>query len=193
MKFAKLSFNWTSSLQDFIQFWGDLYFDRNEKLYFDRIKKDQFTIDDIEKLFEWKNGTPLSQKKKNSLKNITKKIHIINKLKIDFSLNIFNNEFVVISSIWKIYLLHLISPNNYPMLDQHVYRAYYFLTENRREEIPTINQKKEDFYFNRYIPFFNDLALNDLPRKKIDESLWAFGKFLKTKYGNRIVPTDKSA
>lgn len=187
MKFAKLSFEWTTAPQDFIQFWGAFYHYPKEHLYSDRIGKYQFTIDDIENLFEWKNGTPLSQKKKTSLRRITEKIQIVNKLKGNFDLDTFKKEFSSISAIWKIYLLHLVVPNSYPIFDQHVCRAFYFLTEKKIKEIPATNQKKENLYFKSYVAFFNDLANNSLSRKKADEALWALGKFLKTEYGRRIV------
>jgi len=31
------------------------------------------------------------------------------------------------SAIWQIFLLHIIDPTNYPIFDQHVYRAHYYL------------------------------------------------------------------
>jgi len=44
------------------------------------------------------------------------------------------------------------------------------------------------FYFEDYVEFFNELANKnkDVSRKKLDEALWAFGKFLKTPYGKRV-------
>jgi len=34
--------------------------------------------------------------------------------------------------------------------------------------------------------FFNKLVIG-ISRKKLDEALWAFGKFLKTPYGGKII------
>jgi hypothetical protein len=186
MKFAKLSFEWGVSHQDFVNYWSAFYNYPKEDLYTERIGKNEFTTDDIEKLYVWKNGTPLSQKKKVPLKVITDKIGVVNRLKSAFDLELFKREFNGISAIWKIYLLHVIAPNAYPIFDQHVCRAFYFLTEHKLKEIPIKNSEKESFYFKNYVGFFNDLANGNIPRKKIDEALWALGKFLKTEHGKKI-------
>lgn len=185
MEFAKLSFEWGTTLQDFIEFWSAFYKYPKEHLYSERIERQEFTVDDLEKLFEWKNGKPLSQKKKASLKGITDKIHLVNQMKSTFDIETFMAEFNSISAIWKIYLLHLIVPKTYPIFDQHVCRAFYFLTEHKLREIPNKDMEKENLYFGYYVDFFNSLA-DGKSRKKIDEALWALGKFLKTDYGNRI-------
>jgi hypothetical protein len=121
MKLAKLSFEREITLQDFVDFWSAFYDYPKEHLYAERIDKTEFTVDDIHKFYEWKNGTPLSQQKRNSLKNITNKLNIINELKKDFNLDIFRREFNAISAIWKIYLLHLIVPQKYPIFDHVVH------------------------------------------------------------------------
>jgi hypothetical protein len=153
MKFVKLSFEWETTLQDFIEFWSAFYNYPKEHLYSERIQKSEFTLDDINKFYEWKNGTPLSLKKKASLKQITDKIHLINELKIDFNIETFMKEFYSISAIWKIYLLHLIAPKTYPIFDQHVCRAFYLLTENKPKEIPITNKAKERLYFGHLVNF----------------------------------------
>lgn len=187
MNFPKLSFEWETAVHDFIEFWSAFYNYPKEHLYSERIQKSEFRDDDIEKFFEWKNGTPLSQKKKASLKRISDKIHIINRLKADFDIETFEKEFHSIAAIWKIYLLHLIVPQTYPIFDQHVCRAFYLLTENKLKEIPITNKSKEILYFRHYVGFFSSLANGRILRKKIDEALWAFGKFLKTEYGKKVV------
>jgi len=184
MKFPKLSVR-EIKFSGFVQFWSSFYNYSKEHLYSDRISKSQFTRDDIENLFVWKNQIRLSRKKEKSLKEkITDKLDIINKLKSKFCLNIFKSNFKKVSAIWKIHLLHIIAPQNYPIFDQHVYRAFCFLKKKELKEIPDSNSIKERVYFGLYVKFFNSLAKSkDISyRKKIDESLWAFGKFLKS-YG----------
>jgi len=51
---------------NFIDFWSKQYKYSNEHLYNENIGKD-LTKDRILKLFEWKNGTPLSTKNLNLL------------------------------------------------------------------------------------------------------------------------------
>jgi hypothetical protein len=187
MKFAKLIFNREVRFPEFVQFWSGFYNYPLEHLYAERISKSQFTRDDITKLFEWKNGGRLSQKKQNALRGIIEKLDIINKLKSELCLTTFQKEFNHVSAIWKIYLLHLIAPQSYPIFDQHVCRAFYFLKDNQAKEIPSNNVGKEKIYFNEYVKFFNGLSNNkEVSRKKVDEALWAFGKFLKSDYGKVI-------
>lgn len=186
-KLPKLSFDYAET-QEFVEFWSGFYAYPKEHLYSEKIEKNQFDIDDIEKLYEWKNGRNLSQQKEFSLrKNITDKIDAINQLKSEFNFDHFIREFAEVSAIWKIFLLHMISPQEYPIFDQHVYRAFYFLTNNELREIPYYNKTKEKIYFEQYVDFFKGLLeRTNSSQKKMDEALWAFGKFLKTKYGNTL-------
>jgi hypothetical protein len=55
------------------------------------------------------------------------------------------------------------------------------------KEIPANNKKKEDIYFEEYVHFFNNIKAKlpiNFDNKKIDESFWSFGKFLKSRYKN---------
>jgi histone deacetylase complex regulatory component SIN3 len=58
-----------------------------------------------------------------------------------------------------------------------------YVKSSKIEEIPIDKKKKEDVYFDEYINFFNKIKI-ELPtnfgNKKIDEALWAIGKFLKS-------------
>jgi hypothetical protein len=55
------------------------------------------------------------------------------------------------------------------------------------KEIPATNKDKEKLYFGGYVSFFDGLADENVTRKKIDEALWSFGKFLKTKYAHKMI------
>lgn len=186
-KFPKLSFGDVEPLA-FVEFWSKFYAYPQEQLYSERIEKNELNADDIERLFKWKNGRNLSQKKEASLQgNVIEKLEVINRLKSNFDIDTFKREFQQVSAIWKIFLLHAIAPQKYPIFDQHVYRAYYFLRYNTLKEIPSYNPKKEKIYFEEYVPFFDSLSNeNGLPRKKLDEALWLFGRFLKTEYGKAL-------
>ena len=182
----KLSYH-SVSPKEFITFWSSFYNYPLEELYINRISKNQFSSNDLTKLFEWKNGSRLSAKKQKTFQKIINKLDVINDLKKEFSLNIFQDKFKFIKGIiWKIYLLHLIAPSEYPIFDQHVCRALYFITKNQKKEIPSQNRVKEKLYFDEYVTFFNKLSEGGVSRKKLDEALWAFGKFLKTSYGKKI-------
>jgi len=156
-------------------------------LYNRRIDKTQFSENDLAELFKWKNGSTLSQKKQKSLQTIVDKLKIINRLKKEFRVEIFLKEFKIIKgTIWKIFLLHIICPAKYPIFDQHVCRAFYFISQNKKQEIPIRSADVEKLYFEQYAPFFNDILKYSIKQKKLDEALWSFGKFLKTPYGKRL-------
>lgn len=181
MKFEKLTLT-NTDCRNFIEFWSSLYDYSHEALY-KLTEKEQFTLADVQSLYEWKNGSRLSQAKQEALNKITDKLTTINELKIHFNLDEFNTEFEHVSAIWKIFLLHIIAPTQYPIFDQHVARSYYYIVENRCREIPLKKQDREKLYREKYLVFFEGIVQQDLPHKKVDEALWAFGKFLKTNYG----------
>lgn len=160
-----------------------MYSYRNEKLYTDNLSVERFSSTNVEELFIWKNGTPLSNLKKAALDNkINSKLSLINQFRVshNFPVEEFNQEFKSVSAVWRIYLLHIIKPKEYPIYDQHIHRAYQFL--NGFDSTGITNKLKEtektDFYFGQYLPFVRNLNVGDL--KKMDEAFFAFGQFLNT-------------
>jgi hypothetical protein len=125
----------------------------------------------------------LSNKKQKSLDDkIVSKLAIINSFKEnnDWSTEDFQNQFNDLSAVWKIFLLHIISPNTYPIYDQHINRAYNYIHELSYSEISASmpNKNKELFYFETYLGFLKEL--NEVNLKKFDEAFFAFGKFINT-------------
>lgn len=178
-----------ANVKEFIDFWFRFYTDSNENNYSENIKKISFNRDALFSLFEWKNGSKLSNRKMKSFEEkIFTKLKIINSLKTstDFDLSEFLEEFKNVSAIWKIFLLHIIKPSEYPIFDQHVYRAFCFIKYSKIEELPYNNKVKEKIYFEKYLPFFKRVR-RGCSTKKFDESLWSFGKFLKSNYKIMIV------
>ena len=167
-----------TNIVQFIEFWSVfyLYNEDKESVYIDNINKRIFNGEILLSLYEWKNGSMLSQKKRKSFeKKLLAKIEIINALKGKFNLDKFKKEFNNVSLIWKIFLLHIINPVVYPIFDQHVFRAMKYIKFSKIEEIPFDEKEKEKFYFNEYINFFDKIKLGlpqDFNNKKIDEALW---------------------
>lgn len=192
------------SLNEFVSFWSAIYgVPSAEGAYTDCIHKKQFSEDDISQLYVWKNGTILSGPKKESLdKNILFKIGVINGLKKNYDEEIFQANFKDVSSIWKIFLKHIISPEQFPIFDQHVFRSFWFLTTGEIKEIEDVltdaipnshkERAKEDVYNNKYLPFVRQLSKDDVPLKKIDEALMAFGRFLKSDFSKALPPLKPS-
>jgi len=116
--FVTLNRNSFSSLDEFVRTWSKAYSYSNMELYSDIISKNELQMEDLEKLFQWKNGMRLSDKKTNSFEQkILNKIFIINELKINWNEQLFNQEFEKISTVWKIFLLHIIRSEKYPIFD----------------------------------------------------------------------------
>lgn len=172
-------------LQQFISFWSKYYDYQNDKLYQDNIDKNIYLNAHIENLYKWKNGMRLSKQKKASLEGkVLIKINVINKLKEEGSVDLeyFFKEFKTVSAVWKIFLLHIIKPKQFPIYDQHIHRAFLFIHGLDYSNISnnTITEKdKLVFYRDKYLPFIKKHNISNL--KKQDEAFFAIGQFLKTR------------
>lgn len=181
--------NEQSSLPQFINFWSKFYDYPNEELYA-RIDQPQLTETDIASLYEWKNGMSLSGAKQLSLnKKIIGKIDTINQIKKSPKIDLaaFSHEFGNLSFVWRIFLLHIIKPQKYPIYDQNIHRCFNYIHSREHRKITnTISEKsKEQFYFEDYLPFIE--TLNGIPLRKIDRAFFAFGQFLSAKSFQRIL------
>lgn len=170
----------SGSLQEFISFWSKLYVYDNAVLY-ERIHNTTLSEDDLKDLYKWKNGMKLSQAKEKSLNTkIISKIDIVNNLRAasNFDLEYFLKEFKQVSVVWKVFLLHILKPNRFPIYDQHVHRAYRFINNQSSDGIKaSMNESvKLKFYFEEYYPFVRESKITDL--KKMDEAFFAFGQFI---------------
>ncbi len=185
MKLLFLKSSNCSNISDFIKFWSAYYNYSLKDLYNSRIHLSTYTKEDLEKLFEWKNGMVLSAKKNQALKDkVLVHLNQINQFKQQEQINLsdFQHTFKGVSAVWKIFLLHLIKPDYYPIYDQHIHRAYFYINrKNYDEELSLISKEiKEQFYFEAYLSFVH--GINGCSLKQIDEALFSFGKFLKTSY-----------
>ena len=170
----------SGSLQEFISFWSKLYVYDNAVLY-ERIHNTTLSEDDLKDLYKWKNGMKLSKAKEKSLNaKIISKIEIVNNLRAasNFDLEYFLKEFKQVSVVWKVFLLHILKPNRFPIYDQHVHRAYRFINNQSSNGIKaSMNESvKLKFYFEEYYPFVRESKITDL--KKMDEAFFAFGQFI---------------
>ena len=186
MNIKTLNIKKTETLQEFCDVWALLYTDseRDQTHYKPAIESTIIDKELLLKFYVWKNGSTLSQlKEKSYLENIESKLQEINNLRnnqtTDFE--IIKKIFPKVSDIWLITLAHLINPICFPVFDQHVYRAYKFMTYNIID-MPEYDKEKErvKLYLDKYLPFFYILTSSDttVKRKKLDEALWGFGKFI---------------
>jgi len=189
MHLVQLNTNISNNIDVFINSWSKLYSYSNEDIYSKSITKELLTTTDIKNLYKWKNGMKLSVLKQKSLDTkIKDKLSIINAFKKSDSIDVeaFKIEFKKVSAVWKIFLLHIIKPNKYPIYDQHIHRAFLFIHNEDWSNIAnTMSDKaKEQFYFKRYLPFIEAENIKDL--KKLDEAFFAFGQFLNTRNYSKI-------
>ncbi len=78
--------------------------------------------------------------------------------------------------------MHIIQPEQYPIFDQHVYRAFKYIVEHVNDAtLPLYDRYNMKIYFNDYLPFYLNCKENMNDRftsKQLDDALWLFGKFL---------------
>ena len=181
--FVTIKKNSFADLDEFVEVWSKAFNYPNMDSYTSNISKEIIELSDLRKLFVWKNGMPLSERKSISFEvKILSKLSVINQLKAVWESQMFNKEFEEISTVWKIFLLHIIRPEDYPIFDQHVYRAYkYIVDQTENAELPYYDKTKFKIYNDKYLPFYLKCKAqmsNRFASKSLDEALWTFGKFL---------------
>lgn len=175
-----------SSMTDFISHWRTLYNYLDDGKYKYNIDLVEFKPTNLIELYHWKNGMTVKGsggKEKSLQEKILNRIVLINQYKklSRIDLDKFKKDFGDVSAVWRIFLLHTIKPKVYPIYDQHIHRTYNFIHNIEWQSITnTISDKKKlDFYFNTYLPYIQNLDINDF--KALDEAFFAFGQFLNTR------------
>ncbi|MBU8878520.1 hypothetical protein BGM26_05895 [Bacillus sp. FJAT-29790] len=183
-----------SDFHDFTKYWAALYsykpkHPKGNELYNEHIQKSEFSEEDLYALFTWKNGMTLSKKKKETVKQITEKIHLINSLKGSDQVNVDYDLDFLSDGVWKIFLLHLINPEYYPLFDQHTYRAFQYIQTELILEIPKDNKQWVKLYFDEYLPYIHEHSSHEgLKMTEIDQALFTFGQFLKSPFVQMLSP-----
>lgn len=165
---------------EFVYFWSSQYYwyYGKDNLYDENIGK-ELTEERIWILFQWKNGKPLSSRKKDSVwRNFINEKEIIPPQVNQVILESYLNK--PGGAIWRIFWLHCNYPTVYPIYDQNVHRAMAKIKNWEDIEIPNYNPSRIKMYINEYLPFWQEF--NELPPKRVDEALWSYGRFLKLKY-----------
>lgn len=176
-----------NSCKEFVDYWKEKYRYGHETVYERHIAKDLTKdIESLKKLFVWKNGhKKLSESQQI---NINEKIEWLNS---DCVRNCEKEQIIKKAekkylnrneggAIWNIFFLHCLHPEEWPIYDQHTYRAmmYMYIETGKIPEDENNNRKKYENYIDNYKPFFKDNFKESKPRD-VDKALFAFGKFLK--------------
>lgn len=168
----------------FVREWSAIYDYKDEYKYTDNINTGLESDIALMKLFEWKNGTSdkISDQKIVRVNEFISKREELKLLKKNFSLEKFEEliEPNKGSVIWKIFLLHIVQPERYPIYDQHVYRSFRFFKTGELDEISQSDKKKYNTYKNEYVDWFNALKEKyDLNPREMDKSFFMYGRMLK--------------
>jgi hypothetical protein len=133
-------------------------------------------------LFEWKNGSVLSARKRKSVEKYLEPDDRITSEAESAELRTYLCR--PGGTIWRIFWLHLQHPLRFPIFDQHVFRAMIYLKGQPERKLAGRESSKVDCYIDEYLPFA--ASFNVLPLRKLDRALWAFGRFLSLRY--RFLP-----
>ena len=165
-----------ANLQTFIEFWAARYAGYDDDFYRANVGH-ELTETRILELFEWKNGTRLSDRKQNSVKkNFVARRGELSQIPPSEAASAFLKRFSEGGAIFRIFWLHCWQPTRFPIYDQHVHRAMRFIEASVREEIPKKDSDKICAYIDQYIPF--QARFDSIPHRAVDKALWAFGKFI---------------
>ena len=203
--------NWHS----FIKHWSDLYEIQNkniEPLYEENIKKNP-TEETIERLYIWKKGGNLPSNLKRGIEK-NYKAPLCGYLSSPPSHEHLEDRYLNYKDsqsggmIWNIFYLNILSKNEklnrelefeYPIFDQHVYRAMCFIQskditelgnqaqEQNFEELDSQKRERVFIEYKKYREFYKGIEKNidgyfketDQYGRKIDRALFLFGKNIK--------------
>jgi len=165
----------------FFEFWSSCY---EEGKYPDDIYLKNIAVDltpaSFKELLEWKNGMPLSGKKSSIMDRGIAYLQLLNQFKRG---EIGKDKLPKITEgfVWQIFILNICKPEEYPLIDQHTFRAYVFITQNKVVEKPTQNVMKQEY--DNYKAYVFALAHETgFNLRKIDKGLMAFGQFLNSQF-----------
>jgi len=172
------------NLYEFIKFWSQFYNDRkypDGKLYDPYISDEGFfgKNEFLRNLWKWKmqvhfnkksnqKALKLMEEQRETIRNF-RKSKIGFKDLYDFSGKIFKNGI-----IYRIFLIHICKPEEYPIFDQYVFKAFSFIV---KKEI--VKDPKDIKEYLRYRDFVFSVHKNcGISLREIDKGLMAFGQFL---------------
>jgi hypothetical protein len=168
----------------FVEEWSNLYTYTQEELYDNHIQMPFASFSSFEALFRWKNGIkgPISKPKLKLVHELWGKHQEIQQLDSMNPLEFFEDamEPAKNATIWKIFLLHLYSPNHFPIFDQHVYRAYIYAMYGYVDNLTLYDakQKWEKYKNNYYHWFITFREAAGKTVKETDQALFQYGKTL---------------
>lgn len=172
-----------ASLRRFVEFWSSRYYFKEEALYDDNINGPH-TPECLRELFRWKITQNRFMKKQlaDVHRDFFCRIDEVQPLLKELSAHQGSDfakaflEHFDGGPIYRIFWLHCWKPQ-FPIFDQHVFRAMTFIEDGEAKELPSSPRKKISLYLERYLPFHRNF--DGIDARKVDQALWTFGKCLK--------------
>ena len=178
------------SLSAFLSFWAKCYDDGKypDSGYENNLSRGRkLTKENIRPLLEWKNGKELSSHKRPFVERVICNLEKFNEFRSlsevkEGDMKKFWDivcRIVKSGLVWRVFLLHVARPNDYPIFDQHVLRAQTYI-ETVQITAPKITL---EYYESSYIPFFRCVCQTSAQEsRQVDKALMAFGQFLKSQF-----------
>jgi hypothetical protein len=166
----------------FIGFWSQFYTagtNPDDKFYYPFISDEGLSkVSALDELWLWKMGKyyfTVFWKQLESIKQNKENILKFRALDPGFEiLHAFSKKFFPGGLIYQIFLMHICRPEEYPIFDQHVFRAFTFIT---KKEIVDKPKNIQDYLgYKQYI--FEIRKESGISLREIDKGLMAFGQFL---------------
>lgn len=187
---------------DFVEQWTRFYglpnIKLDQKLYITSIRdldKGDYTLKELESLFEWKAGAQFAEKGKkfarsididalNQFRRNLKSIDSENCAELKSMVDVFYRVYCAPltqsknSFIWPLFVVHLAAPDYIPIFDQHAWRAYRIITKRIPFNGLAGLAQFEDFW--DYVCWFSwQLRDGSLSSRELDRALWGFGMQLR--------------
>lgn len=166
---------------EFVRYWAQFYDYPSDDVYSRNICGPA-TPASLKELFEWKVGKRFFAKhwpdiEQRFVSRLSEALAWADDISAQQALEAFDTGGVV----YRIFWLHCIQPNRFPIYDQHVHRAMNVIEGMPDREL-SVSTKKSQIrsYIHRYLPFLESRFAGIQPRET-DRALWAFGKFMKAK------------
>jgi hypothetical protein len=187
-----------SNVRDFINYWGRYYINTPPRVIdeYGREMNDyiryeneintgsDLTEQNVERLLRWKMWRTYTHPKKDigipnpKVTTVLGKLSTLNQFRRgDCDESTFMQtaeQLISTDSTMRIFLFHICRPWEYPIADQHVFRVFYLLERQQKEDTVTW-----ETYRNGYIIFFQRIAKEYCERPKLEQDMTEYIKDLK--------------
>jgi hypothetical protein len=173
----------TATADDFVDFWSGCYEYPDLELYTVNIAG-PLAREKLKALFQWKIGPRFFDAHWPAIDRLfVSRLQEAEGLPPNFTADVGLELFAEGGAIYRIFWLHCLRPNTFPIYDQHVHRAMNIIESVPHRELSTYTEKAQvRQYIDRYLPFWV-ARFAGLDPRRVDQALWSFGKFMNQQRG----------